>query len=541
MKMLVIRARRILESLRLHESVEISAEEQDELLTNHMITAYNDVGYSDLKKGALEVEMLTQQVRNLAMEMGSQDGPMSPGFRSRKKSAVDDARERYQNVLERLEGASGKKAALDTIVLNRPTRSYLSITVTGRKAISDMTAWSTRFGAEELNVFMGKMKSMRDSMESAVRGASQIVDDFISPRPGMIKPELRGPALIASQAGVDTRRFESAFGGIPEDGFDFSSNEPDLGTDDYYDYDDSSSDWPSDESEYDSSSIGEEEEPDSRLDADDLFMTTYLTGGQGGESFRTMRYFEAMSALRDTNLDSGEMSLRAAAVAEMPRGQENEIIDRMKWLKTNMVLPDENDIAWLARSQYPVDEVKSRFETIDSALVASGHQEDSYLRTACAIMAGSPQPIDTLPGRFEKLESQLKYVFDVPTIAAGMLASSSLEPDEAMHVFKEAVGVVSRANYFDDAGEIENLALILANDYGPDASAINAAPPISAFAQLTGDQTAQPLQSEEEEQRRRQNTPWYYWYYWHNRYYGRPLFSGYRAHPGHMHTVPHFG
>lgn len=210
------------------------------------------------------------------------------------------------------------------------------------------------------------------------------------------------------------------------------------------------------------------------------------------------------------------------------------MIDRMRWLKMNMTLPDENDIAWLARSKYSVEDVKSRFDGLVAALVSSGRQENTDLRAACAIMAGSPQPVEVLTSRFEALASQLKYVFDSPTIAAGMLAGGPLEPDEAMQVFKEAVGAVSRANYFDDAAEVENLALLLTNGYGPDAQAVQSAPPVSTFAQATPG-------ASEEEQRQGWTTPWYHWYYWHHRYYGQPTFWNYRMHPGHMHTVPHFG
>jgi hypothetical protein len=526
--MLVNRARGILESLRLHESIEITAEEQEELGANHLINVYSYSDYSELKSAALDVDMLIQQVRNISREMGSFVGPVSSGFRKPKRSAEDDARESYQAALAKLEEASGKKAVLEMLVYNPGTRSYVALGLVGRKAIADMTAWQSRFGNEELGAFIDRMKSMRTSMENAVTGASRIVDEFISPRPGMIRPELRGPALIASKAGADIDTFERAFGETPEQNAEFDYNGMEEESDSGDDFWGSGTDY----------ETGLEEDPysseDSQRDEDDLFTAAYLTSDPGRENYKVKRLFEARSALRRNNLDSGDIDLKAAAIADVPSGQEGSMLDRMRWLKMNMTLPDENDVAWLARSKYSVEDVKSRFDGLIAALVTSGHQENTDLRAACAIMAGSPQPVEVLTRRFETLASQLKYVFDTPTVAAGMLAGGPLEPDEAMHVFKEAVGVVSRANYFDDAAEVENLALLLTNGYGPDAQAVQSTPQVSTFTQVA---PGVP----EEVQRQGGTTPWYHWYYWHHRYYGRPTFWNYRMHPGHMHTVPHFG
>jgi hypothetical protein len=493
--MLMNRAYEILESLRLHENVGIAQEEQDELLASHLINVYTESDHEDMKNASREVDSLTQNVRDLSRQLSADTGPISTGRLKPRRRGTDALREKYQFALAKLEEAVGKKTVFDVLVFNSPTRSYISLALVGRKAITDMKAWRSRFGDEELSAFIGRMVSMRSSMESAVNGANVLVDKFMSPRPGMIKPELRGPALIASQAGVDADEFEGVFANTPE-----------------------------------SDGLEEEDYPEE----DELFRTTFLTSETGGEDYLTSKFYDARASIRGTDLESGNMSLKAAAIADLPADKKEVMLERMKWLKTNMTLPDENDTAWLAQSNYPTDLVKKRYDDLNSAVVALGYQENSDLRTACAIMAGSAQPVDVLTSRFETLVNQLKYVFDSTYVAAAMLASNPLEPDEAMHVFKEAVGVISRANYFDDAGEVENLALLLTNRYDANAQ------PVPIFPQRATQMQAQAAPSEEE-QRKKRTTPWYYWYYWHNRYYGRPMYWSYRMHPGHMHTVPHFG
>lgn len=492
--MLVSRALDILDALRRREAIEFAVDEQMELLNLRLVNVCSSDDYGKMRNAVRDFSVLSQKVRSMARELDTSSGPMSSGFRRGKKSELVKARELYTSVLARLEDAAGKKAAIEALVYNSASGFYVSLALEGRRTLSDMNSWKQRFGSEELGAFINRMHAMRNSMELSVLGASSLVDQFMSPRPGMIKPELRPSAIIASQSGVDAERFEEMFALAPE-------------------------------------THGMEDYPEE----DELLVSTYLSSATGGQEHLASRYSSAHSNLFGYGLGTGNAELKALALTDTPMEQQGEMVDRMRWLKEIVVLPDENDIAWLARSPYTVLEVKSRYEELVSAVVASGYQENSDIRTACAIMAGSALSVDVLTRKFDALVGQLRYVFDAAYVAAAMLASGPLDPDEAMHVFKEAVGVVSRANFFDDAGEVENLALLIVNRYGTDAQAIRQPPP-RFFAE-------QPLpeQPSQEDERRRQMTPWYYWYYWHNRYYGRPMYRYYRTHPGHMHTVPHFG
>lgn len=491
--MLVSRAHEVLEGLRLRENVGIAPEEQRELQSNRLISVSTSADYEKMRAAAREVHTLTQSVRDLSRRLEAGQGPVSQGYRRMSKREKEATREEFQHALGRLEDAVGKKAAIETLVYNPVTGSYVSLALAGRKLLSDMSAWKARFGSEELEVFLERMTSLRRSMELSVGGALQIVEKFTSPRPGMIKPELRAPALIASQSGLGAEQFESLYSSTPE-------------IDEHEDY----------------------------QEEGELFMSAFLSSSAGGHDYLVSNYRDAYASLIGTDLAGGSLTLKAAALAGAQPTDQRLMIERMRWLKQNMVLPDENDIVWLARSEYPLEEIKSRYERLNSAVVASGHQENSDLRTACSIMAGSPHTVEVLLRRYGELVGQLKYVFDAAYVAAAMLASGYLEPGEAIQAFKEAVGVISRANFFDDAGEVENLALLITSRIGPDAQGVRKIPEVEVGARLTSDQAP-------EERRRYRPPPWYYYYYWHNRYYGRPMYSYYRSHPGHMHTVPHFG
>jgi hypothetical protein len=490
------RARSVLDCIRSGADPGLSDVEQAELISLDLVRSVSHDERRSMENAVRKMDRLASRIRSMTR---SCDSTRSSGFHweagTDGRRQNEDGREELRSSLAQFEELARKKTTLDSLVFNRETNSPLLLTLDGRRTLSDLDAWEARFGDLPLVDFVKKMTALKSHMASSVRKASSMVRSFASPEPGLIVPEIRGPALMMADLDMDSERLTALMGRAP------SSLE-------YH---------------------GSSEKEDMLLDS------TLLASSQGGTEAVLSRFKETRRTLRDRDELSDDDGVKILSLMNLPLNESDALLKRMNWIRTNMVVPDSTDVTWLANSRYQLDEVRARYDSIMQYLTESQFQEDSSLRSACAIMTGSPYPAEVVTRRFGHLVGELRGMIESSKVAAAMLASSPLEPSESVHVFKEAIGVVSRESYFDDAQEIENLALLLTRRLSPEVI------PVGVYGR---EASAGPISTAPEEgpsETVRRETPWYYWYYWTHRHYFHTTMHNIRAHPGHMHTVPYFG
>lgn len=473
----------------------LNQEEQSELVKLGLIRSVDRSSKRLLEDSVREMDLIASNVRRMTRNL---DSMRSGGINWQAGSPNQEqefTREQLQTSLSKLEELARKKATLDSLTLNDKTDSYLMLTLEGRRARVELDAWHVRFGDLPIVDFLGKMTALKSHMMSRVRVASRTVKSFRSPERGVIMPELRGPALLMADLGKDAERLAKVMGRSPSPyGIDESSGKGDM-----------------------------------------MLEATLLASSQGGTEAVLSRYQKIQEDVRDDDPWSEDDGVKALSLMNLTPGERGSMVERMNWIRTNMVIPNSTDVSWLASSDYPVDEIRARYEAIMDHLTRSEFGEDSHLRSACAIMAGSSYPVETIEKRYGELIAELGGTIESPKVAAAMLASGPLEPYEVIHVFREAIGVVSRESYFDDAREIENLALLLTRKLDPE---IVPDIPYAISAPLAA---AGVPDVEETRRTESREISWYYWYYWTHRHYFHTTLHDIRAHPGHMHTVPYFG
>jgi hypothetical protein len=490
------RVRAVLESFRGGVDPGMTSDEQSELMSLGLLRTVDHGSKRSMERAVRELDSIANRTRRMTR---SHDSARSRGIhweggsdaRARKEGGTEELR----TSLERLEELVRQKTLLDSLVFNSQTNSDLHLTLDGRRTIADLAAWEARFGDLSLAEFLGKMAGLRSHMASRVERASRTVRSFASPEPGLIVPEIRGPALMMAELDRDSERLAELIGRAP--------------------------------SYRGGDSVGDRYDP--------MLEATLLASSQGGSEAVLSRFKDTQRFLRDRALLSEDDGVKTLELMGLAPSDADSRLERMNWIRTNMVVPNSTDVAWLAGSGYQLDEVRARYDTIMEHLTASQFQEDSSLRSACAIMAGSSYSAEAVTQRFGILAAELTGLIESSKVAAAMLASGPLEPVEAIHAFKEAIGVVSRHSYFDDAKEIENLALLLTRRLSPDV--------LPVFSRDEGASVivASTESDEDADRRYRRELPWHYWYYWTHRHYLHRTMYYIRTHPGHMHTVPYFG
>jgi hypothetical protein len=494
--MIVRRAQAVLSSLRNGVDPGLGDDEQSELVSLNLARPVDHDEKRSMESAVREMDSIAGRIRRMTRSFDSmRSGGIHWEAGSDGGRQKGDGREELQSSLGRLEELARQKTTLDSLVFNTRTNHHLLLTLDGRRTLVDLDAWDVRFGELPLVDFLKKMAALKSKMATSVKRASSMVRSFTSPEPGLIVPEIRGPALMMAELGKDPERLVTLMGRT-------------------------------------SSSYQDEHMVKNE---DKILEATLLASSQGGAEAVLSRFKETRRTLSDRDLLSEDDSVKILSLMNLPPNETDARLERMSWIKANMVIPDSTDVAWLANSRYPLDEVRARYDIIMQYLTGSQFQEDSGLRSASAIMAGSSYPTEVVTERFGHLMGELRGMLESSKVAAAMLASGSLEPSEAIHVFKEAIGVVSRESYFDDAREIENLALLLTRKFGPEAIPIV---PSDMGAPLSVKSTRLDEESSETDHR---DTSWYYWYYWTHRYYLHRTLFHIRSHPGHMHTVPYFG
>jgi ferritin-like metal-binding protein YciE len=379
------------------------------------------------------------------------------------------------------------KAMLDSSAFSPSTGSYFLLTADGKRTLEDMRVWKRRFGQLELNDFLIKLHDIRYELATTVNKALNITRDFQGFGYGYSIPDARAPSLMLAERGSTAARTVNLL-----------------------------------------NAKGDQIAPR----GEKLMIASLLGEKEGVGTELVTRYRQLTAKANEMGMTATDDDFRSAALVGLPDEQVDQVLERVKQLKLTLNL-NENDLTWLALSDHTVEQSETRYSSLLSGAQAMGMQEDAPLLTAMAIMAGSDLPENVVLERFDFLQGALQRNYRSPRVAAAMLAIGPLEPEEALFVLRESVGIISRASYFDDAEEVDNLALLLATtnsimipaagNASVDQSRGSAITPGRAMLFLTPLMTGAFL------------------YYWMNQNYHLPTIQRIATHPMHMHTVPYFG
>ena len=391
-----------------------------------------------------------------------------------------------QRDITRLEELTQKRATLDALVWLPTPESFAYLTLAGRRALADLATWRARFGGLSLTEFQAQMDRTRQGFEAIVRRGMGIMKDLELADPLAALTELRGPALILAKRGVLLADVESAY------------------------------------------RVCLRAVRGARTEREGGLVAAILASEENVKEALD-RFKDAREGLAYRHLAASEDALTAAAILDAPRELWPLVFSNMDSLRKMIPDLDWLSLASLARSVYPPIEASGRYEAAMHDFGGRGYHDGEQLRAAGATLAVFPQPVDGLCERYARHVAQLAGMFDPPFIAAAMLATSPLEPPEAPDVLKEAMGVVTRENFFDGTLEIPGLALLIVHGTGPEAVRFPAEPeaPVPPSAP-----TPMPPRSPVRDS---------LWYLWHGRWVYRPMWRYLRVHPLHVHTVPHFG
>ena len=476
----------ILQSVEDKGTPQMGAEEQGELVQEGLIRLIPQEEYDVMQRDVQGLDSTSIRVRDMARS--SDTSRMAISIRSAGSAAAPGQSEvDYCKMLQQLESMLLHKAILDSSAFCPGTGSYFVLTADGKRTLEDMKVWSKRFGRLDLKEFLIKLHDIRFELATTVNKALNITRDFQGFGYGYSVPDARAPSLMLAERGSTAARTVNLL-----------------------------------------NAKGDQIAPR----GEKLMIASLLGEKEGVGTELVTRYRQLTAKANEMGMTATDDDFRSAALVGLPDEQVDQVLERVKQLKLSLNL-NENDLTWLALSDHTVEQSETRYSALLSGAQARGMQEDAPLITAMAILAGSDLTENVLLDRFDFLQGALQRNYPSPRVAAAMLAIGPLEPEEALFVLRESVGIISRASYFDDAEEVDNLALLLATTNSimipPAANAAADQGRGSAIAPGGAALFLTPLMTGA------------FLYYWMNRNYHQPTIQRIATHPMHMHTVPYFG
>lgn len=478
--MSVDRAIAILRSLNAREATDATAEDGAALEALGLVR-----GVTQEAKGVIETEAgrlgsAAEQLRGLSRTIDASAGPIAelggPGGRLPTHEAV-------RTLSAQVGELTRLRSLLDGLVWNDATSRYLQITLNGRRTLVDMAVWRPRVGDLPLEAFQGQMTGLRRRFEETVLRAATVVNTCARALP-YTPPDLRTSGVILAKESLDPERTSAAVIRYHRE-LPWTAAPP----------------------------------------ADQLLAATLLAAIPEDPAIVVARFHEATRDLLAHDPYPEMQTVLAASLTELSPEDRARALARFSAIRPNVSTRSPVALLGLSRSMHSVEEAATRYRAAQEALIALGVTGGDSLDAAASVLAASPMLIPVLAERVGRLLGELHGVFDPPVVAAAMLSSSPLEPNESNELFKEAVGVVSRMNFFDVTLEIEDLALLMVYNSGPEIArfTLEGIPP--APGPVVEPMLARPS----------------VWYTYHYSWVHRPLALYLRKNPAHIHTVSYFG
>ena len=483
------RVRAILAGIQGHQEVSATKEERDALVGQGLGKTVDTPTRDAWTAAVANLPSLRDQVRELSRQALATPGP--------------DAPPELRKMIADLEELTRRKSALDALVWNGPTQEYLNATLPGQGVLEDLTTWESRLGDRDLESFRSEMDRYRAGLADLVNRARAIHNSLV------LDEETRIPDMVADAAPYTSVDFRFASTILAKRDVD-----PVLlvRAFQYFNHDTS---W---------GSFAKE---------DHLVASAILASLPGGvdavrDSFERLRI-----QLEYHGILPEDRVIVAASMADLHDSWWPQVFARIDEIKKERPPMNSLLVAALARSPYPVPEALTRYDGTLAAMAAKGYKDGIQIQVAATLLASAQLPQERLADRFAQTLSHVQGSFDPPFAPAAMLAANPLEPDQAVDVFRDCIGAVTRMNFFELTLEIEELALIMSYGVAPLGTGylgggLPAAPPLTP---IPPPGVAAPLVL----------GPGLSWYVWHNYYVYRPIGRYFATHPVHIHTVAAFG
>ncbi|HYM39843.1 MAG TPA: hypothetical protein VEY12_06840 [Thermoplasmata archaeon] len=482
------RVRAVLEGIESHQEAAASQEQRDLLVTQGLVRTVDGATHDRWNADVAGLVALRDRVRDLSRQALATPGP--------------DASPELRQMIANLEQLAREKATLDGLVWNGPTQEYVDVTLSGKGVLEDLKAWQRRLPGRDFVAFQEEMAKYRGQIASLVDQASVInkflildeqtrTEDEWGPTSPMTNVDARFASAILAKRGINPGMIVSEF-----QWFNHGMNWGDFS-------------------------------PEDRLLASAILASLPWDPSVVRSVFERIRI-----GLQYHGIMPQDRVIVAASLADLQEGWWDQVFARIDDIKRRRPALNALLVAALARSPYSVDEAMARFDAAQSAMTAKGYQDGMQLDIAASLLAASQIPSDTLVDRFSHTLSHVQGSFDPPFAPAAMLATNPLEPDEAVDVFRDCLGAVTRMSFFDLTLEIEELALILSYGLAPLGMGylggnLPAGATIPPAAVAAAPMAALGLGLS--------------WYVWHNYFVYRPIGRYIATHPVHVHTVAAFG
>ncbi len=483
------RARAILAGLEGHQTISVTQEERDALVGQGLVKAVDTATRDAWTAAVSGLPSLRDRV-----QAASRQALATPGA---------DAPPELRQMIADLEETTRRKAALDALVWNDATQESLYATLPGRNILEDLTTWESRLGGRDLDGFRSEMGEYRAGLADIVARAQRIHNFIIVDEESRLEDavanatspytsvDFRFAAMILAKRNLDAYLLAHSF--------------------EWFNYDTS---W-------------------GTFSKEDQLVTSAVLASLPLDPMAARQSFERLRIqLEYHGIMPADRLIVAASLADLHESWWPQVFDRIDQIKRARPQLNSLLVGALARSPYSVEETLARFDAVQSGMAAKGFKDGMQMDLAATLLASAQLPQAALVDRFSETLSHVQGSFDPAFAPAAMLAANPLEPHQAVDVFRDCLGEVTRMGFFELTLEIEELALIMSYGVAPLGTGyvganLPAAPPLTPMPAAA----AAPILL----------GPGLSWYVWHNYFVYRPIGRYIATHPVHVHTVAAFG
>jgi hypothetical protein len=476
----------ILQSLQDRQQPSVTPDERDVIVSHGLVAVVDSATRDRWTASVSGLASLRDRVRELSRQALATPGPTAPP--------------ELRTMIADLEEITRQKSSLDAMVWNGPTQQYFLPTLAGRNLLADLTTWQRRLEGRTFEDFQTQMSAYRGNLVKTIGRAGQVyhglfLDEAMreqwetSSDLLFTNVDFRFAAMVLAKQAIDPSLLVAAFQSFHHD-----------------------TNW------------------GTPYKNDRLVGSAVLASLPGGVDVVRRSFEHLRIQLEYRGILPEDRIFVAASLADLDPGWWDTVLSRIVELRQRRQAMNPLLVSALARSPYALDEALARFDAALTGMATHGYKDGVHIEAAAAILAAAQILRETIVERFAFTMPQVAGLFDPPYAPAAMLAASPLEPAEAIDVFRDCIGTVTRAGFFDLTLEIEELALILSYGVAPlglEYLGVNLPPGVPVTAARPAAPAAPAVGTS--------------WYVWHNYWVYRPIGRYIATHPVHMHTVAAFG